>query len=96
MEDVLGIGHEVTRLVNTYVRLAREELRDEARAVGRRTAIAAALLVVFSVGTVLLAVGLSRIVERWLEVEGIGPVVVGGLMIITVPAAAYLMLKRRS
>ncbi|HUS59009.1 MAG TPA: phage holin family protein [Planctomycetota bacterium] len=95
VEDVLGIGHQLTKLVNTYIALLHQEVREEAKTVGRRAAITAALLVIFTVGTALFGIGLSRLVTYWLAIEGIGPVIVGGLMIVTMPIAAYLMLRRR-
>jgi len=92
--DFLNIGQSLTRLASTYIVLVREEVREEARAWGRRTALAAALLFMFVIGTILFAIGLSRIIDTWLETDGVGFVIVGAFLLMLLPIAVLAMTRR--
>ena len=93
--DILSIGQSLVKLAGTYVLLIREELWEEAKAVGRRTALAAALLLLALLGTVLFAVGLSRVIDFWIGVQGIGYVIVGAFLLSLLPAFILLMTRRK-
>ena len=92
--DILSIGQDLTQLAGSYIVLIREEVREEAKALGRRTALAAALMLMFVIGTILFAIGLSRIIDFWLNTDGVGFVVVGGFLLLLLPAAVLIMTRK--
>jgi len=92
--DMLNIGQSLTRLASTCVVLVREEVREEAKALGRRAALAAALLFMFVIGTILFAVGLGRIIDFWLGVDGIGFLIVGAFLLMLLPIAIIVMTRK--
>lgn len=92
--DFLCIGRNLAKLATSYLLLIREQVKEDAKIAGRRTALTAALLFVFVIGMVLFSVGLSKVVETWIGTEGTGYVAVGGFMILLLPIAVLIFTRR--
>ena len=93
--DILTAGQTLVKLAGTYVLLIREELWEEAKAVGRRMALAAALLPLAILGIILFAIGLSRVLDFWIGVQGVGYLIVGSFLLLLLPATLLLMTRKR-
>ena len=94
-DDILAVGHQLAELARAWLLLIQEEVRQEAKTLGRRIALAAALLVLFLTGSILFAIGLGRILDVWIGVEGIGFVIIGAFLILLLPLNLLIMTRRR-
>ena len=93
-ETAARVLHHLKELAVSYLLLARETARDEAKGASRLVVLTAALVILFAVGATLLAIGTSHLVRTWVDFEGGGPIVTGGGIVVVVLALLGLLLKR--
>jgi len=90
--DVLG---QLEGLAGSYLLLARNAVRSEARLAGRRATLTAALLIVFALGMILFSVGCARVISYWIGYIGTGYIVVGSFLWLISIVALYFLLKSK-
>jgi len=90
----LSALHHLKELAVSYLLLAQEIARDEAKGAGRALVCVGALLAVFAVGAALLATGISSLIQTWLAFEGGGCIVTGAFMVMLAAVLLSILLKK--
>ena len=93
-EIVASACCHLKELAAAYLVLAREMARDEGRVAARWVALTAVLLILFTVGTMLLGLGVSLVVRTYVRFEGGGYLITGAVMVVPVVLVLLLLLRK--
>lgn len=80
-------------LATSYLLLIREVARDEANRAMRRAAFVIAMLVFLGVGATLLGIGISRLLQTYVEFTGGGYIITGGSLLVISGLALLLWMR---
>jgi|GEM_PF-6128695 len=90
-----GVASYVRELAEISLENVRHSAREEARTLGRRTIITAALLVALGFGIVMIGVGAGQILETFFPTKGTGYLILGGFFALASGIAIALTLRSR-
>jgi len=96
MSIFAGLLRHLAGLAAAYVDQAREAIRQETKAAGRRFAFSIALLLMLAIGLTLAAVGGAQIIDQIMEGQGIGFIIVGAAFMLAAIVALLIIMKRSS